>query len=177
MAQEWRGALVPHPASGAGCIQSIRVTAMRNGETLSLHYEAVGDTGKLALPTPRAPRRVDGLWEHTCFEAFIGGDDGYYEFNFSPSCEWASYRFEDYRAGRTSPEIDAPPIKVAATANRFDLYAEVLLDAAPFDGPAQRLGLSAVIKDTTGNITYWALAHGDGPPDFHRASCFIGQIP
>ena len=29
---------------------------------------------------------VDGLWRHTCFEAFVGipGAEPYYEFNFSP---------------------------------------------------------------------------------------------
>ena len=31
-----------------------------------------GDLGALRLPEPRPPVRTDGLWRHTCFEAFIG---------------------------------------------------------------------------------------------------------
>ena len=95
---EWRGALVPHPASDERCIHSIRVSAVRKGSTLSLHYEVIGDVSRMALPSPCEPRRADGLWEHTCFEAFVSDGDAYYEFNFSPAGEWASIARPDAKA-------------------------------------------------------------------------------
>ena len=51
--------------------------------------------------------RRDGLWEHTCFEAFIGcvDDAGYYEFNLSPSKDWQCYRFEAYRSRAEADEL------------------------------------------------------------------------
>jgi hypothetical protein len=34
------------------------------------------------------------------------------------------------------------------------------------------LGLSAVIEETSGAKSYWALAHPPGRPDFHHADGF-----
>lgn len=47
--------------------------------------------------------------------------------------------------------------------------------ASPAFNPlaAWRLGLSAVIKDRLGGVSYWALAHPGGKPDFHHADSFI----
>ena len=39
-----------------------------------------------------------------------------------------------------------------------------------------RLGLSAVIEDTNGHKSYWALAHPPGKPDFHHADCFAYEL-
>ena len=39
-----------------------------------------------------------------------------------------------------------------------------------------RLGLSAVIEDTSGRKSYWALAHPPGKPDFHHADCFAHEF-
>ena len=48
------------------------------------------------------------------------------------------------------------------------LELAVTLDL-PDDGP-WRLGLSAVIEETAGRKSYWALAHPGGRPDFHHAA-------
>ena len=40
-----------------------------------------------------------------------------------------------------------------------------------------RLGLTAVVEETGGRISYWALAHPAGRPDFHRADCFVLELP
>ena len=34
------------------------------------------------------------------------------------------------------------------------------------------LGLSAILEEEDGTISYWALAHGAGRPDFHHPACF-----
>jgi hypothetical protein len=40
-----------------------------------------------------------------------------------------------------------------------------------------RLGLSAVIEDSSGAKSYWALAHPPGKPDFHHPDCFAHELP
>ena len=50
----------------------------------------------------------------------------------------------------------------------FDLSGESeLRDSIPWD-----IGLTAVIEEEDGTKSYWALAHGAGPPDFHNPACF-----
>lgn len=67
----------------------------------------------------RAPH-ADGLWRHTCCEAFLAerGRPGYHEFSFAPSTEGAVYRFAAYRAGMTvvEPLEDRPSIRAPARA-------------------------------------------------------------
>jgi hypothetical protein len=69
----------------------------------------------LCLPAAVTPARVDGLWQRTCFELFLRRPDesGYCEFNFSPSGEWAAYRFDDYRAGMS--QLPVKPPRIAST--------------------------------------------------------------
>ncbi len=37
-------------------------------------------------------------------------------------------------------------------------------------------GISAVIEETDGTKSYWALAHPPGKPDFHHADCFALEL-
>ena len=69
------------------------------------------DLAALRLPEPRPAVRTDGLWRHSCFEAFIGhgGARDYWEYNFSPSGAWAAYHFTGYREGMAPLLKGAPP--------------------------------------------------------------------
>jgi len=134
------------------------------------------------MPTVTAPTRTDGLWRHTCFEAFVRASPGaaYYELNFAPSTQWAAYRFSGYRGGmRVANEIGAPGFEVETNGEGCGLRVSAELDrlpGLPGDG-AWRLGLSAVIEETSGRKSYWALAHPPGKPDFHHSDCFALELP
>jgi hypothetical protein len=39
-----------------------------------------------------------------------------------------------------------------------------------------RLGLSAVIEDIDGRLSYWALKHPPGKPDFHHPDSFALDV-
>ena len=118
-----------------------------------------------------ASTRADELWRHTCFEAFVrpSPGDAYYEFNFAPSTQWAAYGFSGYRSGmRVANEIGAPFIEVQPSDERYALQASLDLERLP-DLPKDavwRLGLSAVIEETNGSISYWALTHPPGKRGF-----------
>jgi hypothetical protein len=145
---------------------------------LSLSYVVSGNIAELRLPPVAAAARTDELWRHTCFEAFVDAtpDDGYYEFNFAPSTQWAAYRFDGYRSGmRVATEIGAPRIEGQSASDCYTLRAE--LDLSSFSVNARwRLGLSAVIEETNGRKSYWALVHPPGKADFHHADCFACEL-
>jgi hypothetical protein len=39
------------------------------------------------------------------------------------------------------------------------------------------IGLTAVLEQTDGTKSYWALAHPPGKPDFHDPACFALEFP
>jgi len=147
--------------------------SLRADSTLAISYRLIADINRLCIPLAAVTRRVDGLWQHTCFEAFIqtNASPDYYEFNFSPSGEWAAYSFRGYRDGR--PFYDdglSPEIVVRCDADKIELDAVVRLDRLPAlrRGSLLRLGLSAVIESSDGALSYWALKHPADKPDFHH---------
>jgi hypothetical protein len=167
-------ALACHPQTPAQALHGIDVVVGGTlGGILTLAFALEGDLSSLRLPEPRPSRRVDGLWRYTCFEAFVmaGEGPGYREFNFSPSGEWAVYAFRGYRDGGEPVREPGPGIAVRQTGDRLELDAEIRPDCLP-PGRSLRLGLSAVVEDADGVLSYWALRHPPGKPDFHHTEAF-----
>jgi hypothetical protein len=170
--------LILHPDSHCAAVTSLEARATRpRAGLLALSYVLRGATAVLALPPLRTPARADDLWRHTCFEVFVGvaGQSGYREFNLAPSTEWAAYRFDAYREGMRPAEIGAPRIEVRSTGEGLELQA--LLEVDLPEDAAWRVGLSAVIEEAGGGISYWALAHPPGRADFHHPDCFALELP
>jgi hypothetical protein len=168
-----RVTLTCHPATPAVAVRGIHVDAdlARDGR-LTLIF-AVRGLDRLVVPAPRPESsRADRLWQHTCFEAFIGRDDGRYsELNLSPSGEWNLYDFDNYRSGmRQAPLEHAPDIRFDRE-ERATLTASVVLDVPWCD-----LGLAAVIEEEGRRLSYWALAHRGAKPDFHDRSTFTLRL-
>jgi hypothetical protein len=171
--------LMEHPDTPAPPIHIGVEATLVGSDILKLDYAVVGAIADLLLPPPVIPARQDKLWRHTCFEAFVGFGDGagYIEFNFAPSRHYAAYRFEGYRQGM-QPALDfpAPDIHSEMDGNaRFLLTAWIDLKPLNTVGPTT-LGLSAVIEARDKSISYWALAHPQGRPDFHNSDCFTVRL-
>jgi hypothetical protein len=173
--------LACHPASPTSAVRAIDVRAEWRGEILALRYRLEGEIGRLHIPAPRPARIAEQLWRHTCFEAFVAprGTSAYHELNFSPSGEWAAYAFERYRVGQ--PVTDAslePQVAVRCEAGALELTATVRLarlGTTPAGGPIL-LGLSAVMEERSGALSYWALAHPSEHPDFHDRRAFTLEL-
>jgi len=173
-----------HPSTPAAIpVPWVRVG--RDGNLLRLTFRMPGDTSMINLPARIEPkikqseqRRADLLWKHTCFECFVQPQDevGYLEFNFSPSMEWAAYRFDAHREGMRDADVECPAIVSTAWHNRFELSVRLALPEAwtPLDW---RLNAAAIIEETDGTKSYWALAHPPGDPDFHHPDCFALELP
>jgi hypothetical protein len=172
-----RVSLACHRTTPCEAVRRIDVDlTLSSARMLTLQYVLEGDVGLLQIPEVGVSRRVDKLWQHTCFEAFIAAQDGagYDELNFAPSGEWAMYRFHGYREGMTVVEAAGPDISTRCDAQRLVLEAAVDLKALHGLGNLAelRLALSAVIEESTGRLSYWALAHPSSQPDFHHADSF-----
>jgi len=176
-----RSILQPHPTAPCEAVRALEVEAVRTGPgRLALRYRLEGRVADLLVPPPAPPARTDELWRHTCFEAFLRGPDGeaYVEINLAPSGQWAAHLFDGYRAGmRDAPLAAAPIIEVRATEDLLELSAELDLTGLLPPDAAWRAGLTAVIEETEGRTSYWALAHPPAKADFHHADGFVLTLP
>lgn len=151
---------------------------------LILSYTLSGpDLAQLHMPANMPPGPAHGLWQHTCFEAFVAAPNGaaYHEYNFSPSGQWARYRFSAERVRDGVAELAAPayslPVDCSPDEQRMCLQVELpLADLPDLPDPSSSfdpvvgwwLGLSAVLEHADGRLSYWALHHPRAQPDFHH---------
>lgn len=166
-----------HRDTPVSAVEGVKAFPRMEGRVLTVTYVLSGNIDRLRVPPARGAGRADGLWRHTCFEAFIAmqGTAAYYEFNFSPSGQWAAYSFRSYRDGAPIQNNNLDPgIAVRREANTLELKADIRLDHLPAvrERASLRLGLSAVIEDREGRLSYWALNHPPGKPDFHYPENF-----
>ena len=170
-------ALQLHPDDRCDAVTRIEVEAMRRDGLLELRYLVTGAVDALLLPAFAEPRRGDELWQHSCFEAFIREPDvgSYLELNFAPSGEWAAYRFDRYRGGRS--DLEPAPVRFETRLGEgcYELRSAFLLDL-PAQAPWQ-LNITTIMEEASGRKSYWALAHPPGKADFHHDAGFVLHLP
>jgi hypothetical protein len=174
--------LTAHPSTPNNHVHSLGVQ-LRAEEPgiLAFQYSLDADMSRVRLSASGAGARADALWKHTCFEAFVAPAQGpgYYEFNVSPSLDWAIYRFSAYREGMSPAEIGrAPETSVRRGDDGLELKATVRLGhlADLRDARHLRIALAAVIEDIDGRLSYWGLRHLPGKPDFHHPNGFALEV-
>lgn len=195
-----------HPDTPCGPLSGIEVELARvRPLRLQLRYVLIGNVRKIRLRL-REPDGGDELWRHTCFEAFVrvGGDEDYLEFNLAPSGDWAAYRFQRYREGMAPAKGAAASLlgtqyrTEPLNAERRALLKESGIDTLERFEPSfftlktelsfpnamglavahpWRIGLSTIVEERNGRLSYWALAHPPGKPDFHDPACFALELP
>ena len=171
--------LTAHPSTPNDAVRNLGVELRaEEPDILVFQYSLDADMSRVRVPFSGAGGRADALWKHTCFEVFVASTDapGYYEFNFSPSLDWAIYRFSAYREGMTLAEIGrAPTISVHRGDTGLELQSAVPLGRLTElrDAHHLRIALAAVIEDEKGGgLSYWGLRHAPGKPDFHHPEGF-----
>src|SRR5487761_10929 len=123
--------LLSHPDTPSEAVRRISASAEPIGpDLLRFRYVLEADPLLVRIP-PLVPNagRTDKLWAYTCFEAFLGvaGSAPYLELNFSPSGQWAAYRFDSYRQGMAPALGGAPRLALWRGGERLELQAEVRL--------------------------------------------------
>ena len=150
--------------------------------TLNVGYWLRDPNQLIVWPEQRlAHPRQDFLWQHTCFEVFIGvhGEDFYREINLSPSQAWQAYAFEEYRYPEDMPPVMAQDIELN-DLKRTHYGMNVSLDLSSFmlehklKWSDLYIGLSAVLLTSKGE-QYYAMQHSSPKPDFHNKRDWLHQ--
>jgi hypothetical protein len=176
-------ALVAHRDTQSEAIGSLDVQlSVPSPGLLSLRYTLVADMSRIRVGSEVTAGPAEDLWKHTCFEAFIQpiGSRRYFEFNFSPTKQWAVYRFDSYRAGMTPMHMSNPPdISIRKATDRLELQATVPLPVSAAMGGAGshlKVALTAVVEEHSGRLCYWSVRHPEGKPDFHHPDGFALEL-
>ena len=173
--------LVPHPATPSAdppftvWASVDHASALSATATTNIWFGVGAPASRFVIPKLSEPWRADELWQSTCLEAFLQaeGEDGYREWNFAPTGNWAAYDFAGYREGQGRAEVAPPYVRMEDNFTWWSVGATIATAADTH----WRLGLSAVIEEKDGTKSYWALAHpNDDVTDFHDADCFIGRL-
>ena len=158
--------LVAHPEHPAKAVGKVGCSIVwRDAGHWALDFFVEAPPARLRLPAAAPPERTDGLWEATCFELFLlDANGGYFEFNFSPSGQWAAYRFDAYREGMRPLDVARPLVLTADPAQFAASMAARLIElgiepelarsmaadgSVAGTGPgASQFTLSAVLEDS-----------------------------
>ena len=149
----------------------------RNNNELKIEYNLQKSQVIIPEVANNLTRQFD-LWEHTCFEFFLGIKDSsqYWEFNLSPSGNWNVFRFPDYRQDIAEEmAFNQLPFRVLQD-DSLQLRAEIDLDK--IIAPEQNIdvGITTVVEDEDANLSYWALSHPGKEADFHLRDSFLIEI-
>ncbi|KAB2888378.1 MAG: DOMON-like domain-containing protein [Desulfobulbaceae bacterium] len=159
----------------APCL-AITGSVRRQGDILFLQYRVSGDIGELVFSPPEGPgHRRHGLWQRSCFEAFLGvsGAGRYWEFNLAPCGDWNVYAFSGYREGMVE-ETAIGSLPTAFHVGDDEIWLDLQLDLRPLfrRGQVIEAGISAVMEHRDGGRSLWALSHQGPVADFHHRSGF-----
>ncbi len=168
--------LEPHPAHPPLSVSGVSVSVGCKPHWLTLRFR-VDKSADVAVPKLAGRVRNDGLWRTTCFELFVmqGSGPSYAEFNLSPSEQWAAYDFTSPREGMAERAMPFAPACTWRAGSAFAIFDAAIPTSALTPFPA-RAGLTAVIEEEGGHMSYWALKHGSDQPDFHDPSCFTAIL-
>ena len=170
--------LAAHPDHPPAEVSRIEARVIgRDANWLRVRWRVEGSQ-QLVVPAFAGKGRADELWRTTCFELFLKplGGEAYCELNLSPSERWNAYDFDGYRDGMRERPFPHEPECTMRQGSTFAIFDAAL----PLGGLPQgdcAVGLCAVIEEAGGALSYWALAHPEGKPDFHAPACFAVALP
>jgi hypothetical protein len=124
-----------------------------------------------------------GRWAAYHFDAYR---EGMRKFEVQRPCIFTSNpvqsamslkaRFRSYGLDEESVQRLASSIENLPVAPNFYLRVEFEDPQLRNDAP-WRAGVSAVVEESDGTKSYWALAHPPGDPDFHDEAGFLLELP
>jgi hypothetical protein len=168
--------LQSHPDFSPREVRAVTARITPDGDWLRLRWRIDG-AERLVVPPFAGKGRADGLWRTTCFELFlqVPPQPEYIELNLSPSERWNAYDFTRYREDMTERSFPHEPSCTMRKGEALAIF-DAAIPASALPATPWRLNLTAVIEEQGGVLSYWALAHSGGPPDFHDAACFVGAL-
>ncbi|MBH8565019.1 DOMON-like domain-containing protein [Nostoc sp. CENA67] len=152
----------------------------RHANKLIICYSLLGELKEIVIAPPSdTPARKHELWKDTCFEFFLGIKDSpsYWEFNLSPAGDWNVYHFDGYRQGmQEETAFTKLPFNVDNQSDSLTLTLDVDLSKIVSVNQVIEVAITAVIKQISTEVTYWALTHQGVEADFHLRESFIIKL-
>lgn len=170
--------LVAHAAHPPLAVRRVEARILSHTDNWLRVRWRIDGPDKLVVPAFAGKGRADNLWETTCFEMFMmsrDGTPGYCEINLSPSERWAAYDFSAYRDGMVERPFAREPDCVMRTGQAMAIF-DASIPRVQVPQPPCSIGLAAVIEETGGVKSYWALSHHKEKPDFHDPACFTAGL-
>jgi hypothetical protein len=181
--------LVRHPSclteqiSAQDCIieAAVAIEGFGRDRKIVIQHFVRGKIDQIRWPTiidSQCLSRRNELWKHTCFEAFIQPTHSrsYWEINLSPSGDWNVYRFDSYRQGmREELAIRDLISKISKDDQSWTSRLEIWIPEWD-KSSSMELGLTCVIEDISGKLSYWAIHHAGAQPDFHLHESFTAKL-
>ena len=166
--------LIPFDLASAPNI-AIAGSILRDQQKLKIEYILTGELDKVIIPVlkTKGDRRFD-LWEHTCFEFFLGIKDTseYWEFNLSPTRDWNVFHFFRYRHNIVEEiKFSSLPFQVIQEKNCLRLALKVNLAKIINPNTNLKIGITTVIEEQH-QFSFWALKHPQTEADFHDQASF-----
>ena len=169
--------LVAHPAYPPARLSGVEAKVIGfDADWLRVRWRIDG-AQDLVVPPFAGRGRADELWQTTCFELFLRpeGSEAYIEVNLSPSERWAVYDFSAYRDGMAERPASREPDCTIRQGSTFAIFdAAIPRDVLPALPAAANF--TAVIEETGGVKSFWALSHPAAKPDFHDPACFTAEL-
>lgn len=171
-------ALQPHPDHSPLAVSGIEARIIGTDANWLRARWRIEGAQQLVVPAFAGKGRADGLWKTTCFELFLkpAGGEAYCELNLSPSERWNAYDFDGYRMGMRERPFPREPECTIRQGSSFAIF-DVAIPVAGLPVEPCAMGMCAVIEEVGGTVSYWALAHPEGKPDFHDPACFAAELP
>lgn len=160
-------------------IQKVRCQISQQKEEIKISYE-VELSGYIELweKLNSSLERKIGLWEGTCFEAFIKDpkSERYLEFNFSGTGLWNCFYFEE--KGQELKEHVSLQISshrfISRPRKRIFSFSipkkdiDFLMSNHQLD-----IGLSTILMDDDEHKEYFSIKHLKDKPDFHDENTYL----
>jgi hypothetical protein len=170
--------LLAHPDHPPAAVTGVEVRVIgRDANWLRVRWRIEGSQ-QLVVPAFAGKGRTDDLWQTTCFELYLKplGGEAYCELNLSPSERWNAYDFDGYRSGMRERPFPHEPECAIRVGSNFAIF-DAAIPVAGLPDQDCAMGLSAILEEQGGTVSYWALAHPEGKPDFHNPACFAMALP
>ena len=159
------------PFSPCLAVQALRYTLVSEfSSELRLTVQLKGSIASELEDVDQVGQRVFGLWQHHCFELFLGeaGSTAYWELNLAPNGNWNCFGFSDYRQDqKESDRCELTEFSAVRRGRTYQLEARILIHPALQSSDCVlSLGAAAIIE-TASDLNYFSIRHGT-TPDFHH---------